>query len=158
MSTDRLADRRGPVAHHPAPALRDYDRLKMELAGIIRSVKQLAADRKDKEKSEECRSLLVRLAEDRFNLAVVGQFSRGKTSLMNALLGMDRLPVGVLPLTSVVTTVYHGDHERVLVQCKGWSLPHEVPLGELARHVTQAGNPGNEALTIHQVLDPRVTW
>ncbi len=102
MSTDRLADRRGPVAHQLA--LRDYDRLKMELAGIIRSVKQLAADRKDKEKSEECRSLLVRLAEDRFNLAVVGEFSRGKTSLMNALLGMDRLPVGVLRLTSVVTT------------------------------------------------------
>ncbi|HEV8721419.1 MAG TPA: dynamin family protein [Candidatus Binatia bacterium] len=36
---------------------------------------------------------------------MVGQFNRGKTSLMNALLGSDRLPTGVLPLTCVVTAL-----------------------------------------------------
>jgi len=37
-------------------------------------------------------------AEDRFNLVVVGRLSRGKTSLMNAIMGTDRLPTGMVPL------------------------------------------------------------
>jgi Dynamin family len=49
-----------------------------------------------------------RLAEDRFQLAVVGQFSRGKSTLMNAFLGKPYLPMSALPTTSVITTVRYG--------------------------------------------------
>jgi len=49
-----------------------------------------------------------RLAADRFQLAVAGQFSRGKSTLMNALPGAAYLPVGALAMTSVVTTVRYG--------------------------------------------------
>jgi predicted GTPase len=59
------------------------------------------------------RDLFARLAEDRFNLAVVGRFSRGKSSLMNAILGSERLRTGVVPLTSVITTVTYGSQERM---------------------------------------------
>jgi hypothetical protein len=124
--------------------LRDYGRLKLDLAGIIRSLRQIAVDRKDNDASNECRKLLSRLAEDRFNLVVVGQFSRGKTSLMNAMLGVDRLPTSVLPLTSVITSVSYGDRERVLIHWHWWSYTTEIPLGELPQYVTQQGNPGNQ--------------
>jgi GTP-binding protein EngB required for normal cell division len=124
--------------------LRDYGRLKLDLAGIIRSLRQVAVDRKDNDASNECRKLLSRLAEDRFNLVVVGQFSRGKTSLMNAMLGVDRLPTSVLPLTSVITSVSYGDRERVLIHWHWWSYTTEIPLNELPQYVTQQGNPGNQ--------------
>lgn len=125
-------------------ALAEYKHLKLELAGIVRSILQIAESRKDVIGVHECRRLLARVAEDRFNLVVLGQFSRGKSSLMNAILGQDKLPTGVLPLTSVVTTVSYGESDRVLIQRKGWSLPQTIALADLAQYVTQNANPGNE--------------
>ena len=123
--------------------LRSFDRLKLEIAGVLRSLRQIAEKHKDTEKSLDCRKLLARLAEDRFNLVVAGQFSRGKTSLMNAILSMDRLPTGILPLTSVITAVSYGDRERALVHWDWWSYNSEISLSELPEYVTQEGNPGN---------------
>jgi hypothetical protein len=123
-------------------SLKHYSRLKFELATTIRSVSQLARRRNDDAYGVACQKLLARPAE-RFNLAVVGQFNRGKTSLMNALLGSDRLPTGVLPLTSVVTAVCYGDRERALIQLKDSSLRPEIPIEDLPRFVTENGNPGN---------------
>jgi predicted GTPase len=71
--------------------LRGYDRLKLELASLIRSALRLIDEKTNPERHQRCRDLLTRLAEDRFTLAVVGQFNRGKSSLMNAILGLDPL-------------------------------------------------------------------
>ena len=57
----------------------------------------------------------TRVAEDRFNLVVLGEFKRGKSTLINALLERDILPVGVVPLTSVVTAIGAGDRDRLVV-------------------------------------------
>jgi predicted GTPase len=84
--------------------LRDYENAKFDLAGMLRALSEAAKDKGDTT-GEKIRDLFVRLAEDRFNLAVVGRFGRGKSSLMNALIGVERLPTGILPLTSVITTV-----------------------------------------------------
>jgi small GTP-binding protein len=87
--------------------------------------------------------LFARLAEDRFNLVVVGRFNRGKTSLMNAILATDRLPTGIVPLTSVITAVAYGSKERLLVRFRNSVLDREVSIDALPQHVTQQGNPGN---------------
>jgi hypothetical protein len=74
---------------------------------------------------------------------------------MNALLGMERLPTGVLPLTSVVTTVRHDSQEHVLIQREGWSLPQQISLAQLPEYVTENGNPGNEKrVTLAQIFLP----
>ena len=44
-----------------------------------------------------------RLAAGRFQLAVLGQFKRGKSTLLNALLGVDALPTDVVPVTAIPT-------------------------------------------------------
>jgi small GTP-binding protein len=129
---------------HPIGALEQYSKLKLELAGTLRALLRFAEQRKDEMAVGDCRRLLARLAEDRFNLAVVGQFSRGKSSLMNAFLGAEKLPTGILPLTSVITTVAYGESERVLLQREGWTFPQEISLSHLPEYVTQQGNPGNE--------------
>ena len=84
----------------------------------------------------------TRLAEDRFNLVVLGEFKRGKSTLINALLGRKVLPTGVVPLTSVVTTISAGDRDRLRVYFKDGTV-RERPLDELAGYVTEADNPGN---------------
>ena len=124
-------------------AIRSYDALKLEMGAIAQAAMLQSEKDKDTEGAHAFQQLLARLAEDRFNLAVVGPFSRGKSSLMNAILGFNGLPTGILPHTSVITTVSYGPLERVLVQCEGWSLPQEIRLEQLAEYVTEQGNPGN---------------
>jgi ribosome biogenesis GTPase A len=52
--------------------------------------------------------LRQRLATDRFQLAVLGQFKRGKSTLLNALLGASVLPTAVVPLTAIPTFIEGG--------------------------------------------------
>lgn len=59
--------------------------------------------------------LLGRLVENRLHIAVLGQFKRGKSSLLNALLGAEVLPTAVLPLTSVPIFITSGQPPSLLV-------------------------------------------
>ncbi len=124
--------------------LRSYERAKFELSDVLQAVATAKAAEGTRALEERLRDLLARFAEDRVNLIVVGRFSRGKSSLMNAILGMDRLPTGIVPLTSVITTVSYGTAERVTLRYHGRHLDTEIALGELPQYVTQQGNPGNQ--------------
>lgn len=124
-------------------SLRDYERLKLDLATLIHSAVTCASDEHDDALRRAYQDLATSLAEDRFHLAVVGQSSRGKSTLMNAVLGMDRLPTGIVPITSVITSVSYGSQERVRLFFQNSMLHHEVPLNELAKYITEQGNPGN---------------
>jgi predicted GTPase len=84
----------------------------------------------------------ARVAEDRLNLVVLGEFKRGKSTLINALLQRAVLPTGVLPLTSVLTAIGAGDRDRLLVRY-GDGREEERPLTAIADYVTEARNPGN---------------
>jgi len=123
-------------------SLRAYTRAKQEVAKSVRSALDLIRSRGDEQRIARCQALLVKLAEDRFNLVVLGQFKRGKSSLMNAIIGRDLLPTGLLPLTSVVTALRFGPAER-LVLTRDNSWPQEAPISALAEYVTERGNPGN---------------
>jgi predicted GTPase len=58
------------------------------VAEAVRAAKQLLTG-SEPDRTEELQALLVKLAEDHFHLAVVGQFKRGKSSLMNAVIGRE---------------------------------------------------------------------
>jgi GTP-binding protein EngB required for normal cell division len=124
--------------------LRNYTLAKQHVTASVRALKQLLETQKKPDFVEEAQGLLVKLAEDRFNLAVVGQFKRGKSSLMNAVIGRDLLPTGLLPLTSAITTLCYGSPEQVMLRRKGWAFEQEISLKELADYITERGNPGNE--------------
>jgi predicted GTPase len=55
-----------------------------------------------------------RLLAQRLEVAVVGEFKRGKSSLINALVGREVLPVGALPLTAVPTVLERGEEGLVV--------------------------------------------
>jgi len=127
-----------------ATSLRHYTLAKQEVVASVRAAKQVFQTQGAEASAEACQALLVQLAEDRFNLAVVGQFKRGKSTLMNAILGRDLLPTGLLPLTSAITTLCYGSTERVVLRREDWTLEQEIPLAQLTDFITERGNPGNE--------------
>jgi GTP-binding protein EngB required for normal cell division len=91
---------------------------------------------------EQLAALRDRLDAARLRVLVVGEAKRGKSTLVNALLGQDVLPSGVTPLTAVTTTVRYGDDERVEVRfLDGHDEKHS--LAALPDLVTERGNPGN---------------
>ena len=91
---------------------------------------------------EQLAGLLERLDAARLRVLVVGEAKRGKSTLVNALLGRDVLPSGVTPLTAVTTTVRYGDDERAEARfLDGHDEKH--PLAALPDLVTERGNPGN---------------
>jgi nucleotide-binding universal stress UspA family protein len=118
--------------------LRTYADRRLELGDMIRVALHLARGSGDKQAENRARDLLSSLAADTFQLAVVGQFSRGKTTLMNALLGGPYLPMGALPMTSVITRVRYGSRPKAIVRRRASGLGVEVPLAEVAGYIAHA--------------------
>ena len=124
--------------------LREYTKAKQTLADLLQQLHAATrVEGEDQDDSDRCRILLAKLAEDRFTIAVVGQFNRGKSTLLNALLGKAILPTGTLPVTSVVTSVTYGAAERLVIKKRSAQLPRVVPLERISDYVTETGNPGN---------------
>src|SRR5580698_2731716 len=91
---------------------------------------------------ERLAALLDRLDAARLRVLVVGEAKRGKSTLINALLGRDVLPSGVTPLTAVATTARYGNDPRAEVLfLDGHEEKH--PLTALAAFVTEPGNRRN---------------
>jgi len=118
--------------------LKTYAGRRLELGDMIRAAVHQARATGDKQAEGQARDLLARLAADTFQLAVVGQFSRGKSTLMNALLGGPYLPMGALPMTSVITIVRYGSRPKAIVRRRASGLGVEVPLGTVAGYLAQA--------------------
>jgi len=91
---------------------------------------------------EQLAALLDRLDAARLRVLVAGEAKRGKSTLINALLGRDVLPSGVTPLTALVTTVRYGDDPRAEVLFLD-GHEEKQPLTALAELVTERGNPRN---------------
>ncbi len=94
--------------------------------------------------------LARRLEANRFNLAVLGQFKRGKSTLINALLGRKILPSAVVPLTAVPTFVTWSETSNLLIHKvdgtiqEGGSFAGDEALRKaLAGLVTERENPKN---------------
>ena len=83
-----------------------------------------------------------RLKEGRFYVACIGQFKRGKSTLLNALVGDTVLPTGVVPITTVPTVVRYGQTLRARVRFQGGTWTDVAP-GELTQYVSEEHNPEN---------------
>lgn len=86
--------------------------------------------------------LQTRLDAGRFHLAVLGQFKRGKSTLLNALLGEPFLPMSVVPLTAIPTLITYGPARTVRVIFQDGRETAVAP-DTLAQYVTETANPGN---------------
>jgi len=90
-----------------------------------------------------CEELTEKIENNIFNLVVLGQFKRGKTSLINALLGSEILPTAIVPLTSIATILKYGETFNIKVYFNDGRVIETEPTS-LTQYVTEKGNPRNE--------------
>jgi hypothetical protein len=105
-----------------------------------------------------------RLVDPNVRVLVVGEFKQGKSQLINALVSAPICPVDDDIATSVPTLVRYAESAKVTLVRESdpsrsdapQSERIDVPIGQLARYVSEAGNPGNsQRLTYAEVGIPR---
>jgi predicted GTPase len=82
---------------------------------------------------------------DKLSLAVLGKAKRGKSTLVNALLGRHDdtvAPVDVLPASSTVSRFFLGDQELVTVYFSD-GRTEGIPYAHIRDYVTEENNPEN---------------
>jgi GTPase Era involved in 16S rRNA processing len=97
-------------------------------------------------------SLASRLEDNNLEVALFGRVSSGKSSLLNALLETDVLPVGVNPITAVPTRLRYGSSLRAEI-AYATGRHEEVSIYEFRKLVSEDGNPGNQRNVIRAVVE-----
>ncbi|ACC79321.1 dynamin family protein [Nostoc punctiforme] len=75
---------------------------------------------------EEVEEISQKVKFQQFRLAVLGEFSQGKSTLLNALLGEEIQPVREIPCSGMVTVLKYGTQKRVVCRYKD-GREEEIP-------------------------------
>ena len=88
-----------------------------------------------------CRGLLSK--SPLIDVAVLGQFKAGKSSFLNSLINLPLLPVGAIPVTTVITRLQYGEVERAVVSHFD-GTQEQIPFKSLDEYTSESKNPGNQ--------------
>ncbi len=77
-----------------------------------------------------------KIADKTFRILIMGQFSSGKSSMINAFLGEPILPTKVMPATALITEIKYAQDKRVVVypvpgKWEGGDEPFDVPIDRI---------------------------
>ncbi|NCB41287.1 MAG: hypothetical protein EOM59_01505 [Clostridia bacterium] len=86
-------------------------------------------------------TLQHKLENQSITISVIGQFKRGKSALVNALLEEEVLPVGIVPITSAVTEIRYGERSAFVHFKNG--VIQSVLFDDLNRYINEQENPEN---------------
>ena len=108
------------------------------LVQIADAYKLLKLDSGLLEQVQECKDLLK---TKRYTIAVMGEFKRGKSSLINALLGSKILPADATPTTATINRITFAPSPKVVVTYKDGDT-EEVDINALGDYVTKLTDEG----------------
>jgi GTPase Era involved in 16S rRNA processing len=120
----------------------EYGVKKDLLIRYLEEIKTLSEDL-SKDINDDVDYEIQKLAQNQFNIAVVGQFKRGKSTFINAMLKDRIVPMAIIPLTSIVTIIKYGKQFKITVVFND-ETQKEIPHHMLEEYATERGNPKNE--------------
>src|SRR5579871_6881888 len=129
--------------------------VRRDLAALRRLAATLAATAVD----DSLAALQQRLDSRTLTVLVLGEFKRGKSALINSLLGSVWLPVGPAPATRVVTEVRYGPEERIeLLYADGVRQPmdraaYDALITEMTRPSSAAPDEPAAGPALHHETD-----
>jgi len=124
-----------------------------ENIGILETAKKtyqlMAADETLGNQAEHVKNLIDKLENDDMTVAIIGQFKRGKSTLANAILGDEILPVGIVPVTSAVTKIKYGKRSAEVHYNNG--VIEAVGFDRLSEFISEQENEDNR-LGVREVV------
>jgi GTPase SAR1 family protein len=124
-----------------------YTELREQTLALFPALLRAAETHRARESKIRLATAQGQLRDATLRVVVCGEFKRGKSTLLNALLGVNLLPDGKQPTTSVVTEVGYGSEQRVLLQVtdrRGELSERPIKPAQMRAYVTERGNPHNE--------------
>ncbi|MHA1739735.1 MAG: dynamin family protein, partial [Candidatus Heimdallarchaeota archaeon] len=123
--------------------VRGYDKVKekrKELVGLIDTQLNILDTLNMSAWHEKVQELKDRVLTDSFKVLVVGEFKRGKSTFINAMLGQEVLPAYATPTTAIINEVKWGEHPKALLYPRGEKdapprSPKEVPFDKIEDYV-----------------------
>ncbi|MHB8841080.1 MAG: dynamin family protein [Candidatus Aquicultor sp.] len=122
--------------------LNNYTETKSELLTTLSDLKATLSQNGSSSNLNNLEYATQKLQDNKFNLVVMGEFKRGKTSFINSLLGEAVLPMAVVPLTSIITELIYEETPAAKVIFKDGQIK-DITLSELDDYVTERKNPSN---------------
>ncbi len=136
--------------------MHNHHEIRTQAVTAIRRLSEVAAARMatvtHQEQTVARQDLLKELADklekNEFVLAVVGEFSRGKSTLINALLGYhDLLPTSIEPTTAAITLISYGETPSASVVFADGTVKEDISLEELRAYVRGTNLDGSDLKT-----------
>ena len=125
------------MKHPHDPSWKDPAYLLALIGDICSQYRIMSLDRQ----IEACKGLFVE--NPLIDVAILGQFKAGKSSFINSFIGKQILPVGVIPVTTVITRLQHGMRERAVVSFFDGKRT-EVDFDKIEEYISEAKNRANE--------------
>ena len=116
------------------PDLEKFQRDKKQLDNLCHQLFQITQECNNRDLlpvtlTEEIGKVSQKLQSQRFRLPVIGEFSQGKSTLLNALLREEIQPVRAIPCSGTVTVLRYGTQKRVVCRYKD-GREEEIPLDQ----------------------------
>lgn len=106
------------------------------LTGNLKELLRLSEEIALMNTAQSIRETIEKSDDDHFEVAIVGEFKRGKSTLINALLGQEVLPADVLPATATLNRVTYSQEPYVQVEYKN-GTSEKVDIDQLENYVTK---------------------
>jgi GTPase SAR1 family protein len=113
--------------------MRTFVEQKSKILEILDHTKQIIETHDFNEERQKAKKLGQDMYTDFYTIVTVGEFNNGKSTFVNALLGEDLLPTGVIPTTATINAVSWGE-QRALRIFKQDDTVEEMDLNEMVLH------------------------
>ena len=122
--------------------LKQFNLLLNEYASIANEIAELANSLDNHALLNTFRLQADKIKNTEFHVVVIGQFKRGKSTLINCLLGDDILPTGVIPITSIVTKIKYGESAEAMISFLNNEIV-KINIEDVAAYISEQYNPQN---------------
>ena len=113
------------------------------IPSVVSDIRVLLSEPVFRNRIPELNAAVNAFRRDAFHVAVVGEFSRGKSTFLNELIGDGPLPVGDLPTTAIPARISGGREDKAVFRSKG-QPPREISLTQEALEAFSADDNGRD--------------
>lgn len=107
---------------------------------------------------ESIQHLKKRVSTDTFKILVVGEFKRGKSTFINAMLGEEILPAYATPCTAIINEVKWGESPQALLyfpksESGSNRPPEEIPIDQIEEYVAIKHEVGENYINLYEKVE-----